>query len=154
MYVQSTASANKVIPLWRFFNSARQIQSATGRNRCNRRWVWGGGQIAGRQPAGEAPSERSSVRVTSWRCSQPIHNSEWPVIRGRKALETILRDQREETEPRWSALPPLVTTSTVVSGAVNLSRMLCMHEGLRETHRILRLYVKWCREISRWKWEC
>lgn len=99
--VQLTASTNKVILLWLPppFLAHRHFSPPQGGTTGTDGECWG--QLA----AGEAQAEWSSVRVTSWRCSQPIHNSERPVIRGRKALETILRDQREKTEPWWSAPP-------------------------------------------------
>ena len=108
-----------------------------------------GGWIAGRQPVGAAPMEWSSVRVTSGRCAQPIHNSKWPVIRGRKALEMILRDQREEAEPRWSARPPpgdkppLLCLQQLTSGGC----YICMRD-FGKSHLMLRIYAGWYREIS------
>lgn len=57
--------------------------------------VW----AARRQAAREEQPDCSSVRVTNGRCAQPINNSKWSVIRGRKTLEMILRDHREKTKP-------------------------------------------------------
>lgn len=162
MHVQSTASANKVTPLWRFsfFLMAQSkfslllggttVTDGRGGGRgVGGETGWVGGWITGRQPVGAAPMEWSSVRVTSRRCAQPIHNSKWPVIRGRKALEMILRDQREEAEPRWSARPPpgdkppLLCLQQLTSGGC----YICMRD-FGKTHLMLRIYAGWYREIS------
>lgn len=55
--------------------------------------------MARRQPSEEALTEWSSVRVTNRRHAQSIHNSTRPAIKGRKARETILRDQRGNKAP-------------------------------------------------------